>query len=870
METAEQATVTCLGKTFESEEERREYFRDELRKKLPELKEMDGFPTGDDEDIIELSDPPYYTACPNPWLNDFIEIWEDAKIDLQQNGQRNAKYSVDDPFTYDVSVGRHNPFYLAHTFHTKVPHPAIMRYILHYTQPGDIIIDSYAGTGMTGVAAQKCSNPSDKIKHRIEKDWQNLFKGSPEWGLRFAIDSDLSPIASLIANNYNSISDVKDFVKDVENIIKNIESDFGWVYNTKHSDNKTGEINYVVWSEIFSCTECGNELVFWDVAVDQDGKVSKEFECPSCGTKHTKRKIDKAFETVYDPYLDKSIKQIKTKPVLINYTYGGNDFDKEPDENELKKIEKIRKHKIKRWFPKERMPEGDECRRNDRKGLTHTHHYYHSRTLLLLSALNELCDTNQQKIFFTSQLLNLSKLNRHRPNVTYPYNPLSGTLYISSQVAEANVLTAYKNKISRIKNALKNVDNSQPVSTQSATDVNNLDNSSIDYIFTDPPFGANLMYSELSFLWESWIKVKTNNDKEAIQNKTQNKSLSEYQKIIENSFKEYYRVLKPSRWMTVEFSNTSASVWNSIQTSIQRAGFVIANVSGLDKKENTFKAVTTPTAVKQDLVINCYKPSQKIERKFTDQKDTTIWEFLNEHLGHLKIHSQSDNSTTPIIERSSKILYDRLISFYITRGLPVPIDSKDFQSELKKRYAERDGMYFTQEQVSEYDTKKEKTSNFVQLSLNVSNEKEGIEWLRSELKKKAQSYSEIHPKWMQATTAIRKGDILPELQTILEQNFIQQEDGNWRVPNMDEAKDREALRNKALLKEFEAYVDQATGQGAKKLKEARVEALRAGFQDCWDSKDFKTIVQVGEKLPKNLLQEDDQLLMFYDIATDRV
>src|SRR5699024_10355349 len=91
---------------------------------------------------------------------------------------------------------------------------------------------------------------------------------------------------------------------------------------------------------------------------------------------------------------------------------------------------------------------------------------------LLLSALNELCDTNQQKIFFTSQLLNLSKLNRHRPNVTYPYNPLSGTLYISSQVAEANVLTAYKNKISRIKNAFKNVDNSQPVSTQSATDVN--------------------------------------------------------------------------------------------------------------------------------------------------------------------------------------------------------------------------------------------------------------------------------------------------------------------------------------------------------------------------------------------------------------
>ena len=68
--------VVCLGIKFENEEARREYFREELRKKLPELKEIDGFPIGEDEDIIALSDPPYYTACPKPWINDFIEEWE--------------------------------------------------------------------------------------------------------------------------------------------------------------------------------------------------------------------------------------------------------------------------------------------------------------------------------------------------------------------------------------------------------------------------------------------------------------------------------------------------------------------------------------------------------------------------------------------------------------------------------------------------------------------------------------------------------------------------------------------------------------------------------------------------------------------------
>ena len=67
--------VVCLGMEFPNDDARREYFREELRKKLPELRQIEGFPIGKDEDIIRLSDPPYYTACPNPWLNDFIAEW---------------------------------------------------------------------------------------------------------------------------------------------------------------------------------------------------------------------------------------------------------------------------------------------------------------------------------------------------------------------------------------------------------------------------------------------------------------------------------------------------------------------------------------------------------------------------------------------------------------------------------------------------------------------------------------------------------------------------------------------------------------------------------------------------------------------------
>ena len=121
--------VTCLGIEFENDDKRREFFREELRKKLPELRFVEGFPIGEDEDIVALSDPPYYTACPNPWINSFIKEWESKKILLQNQGKRDIEFDVKEPYASDVKVGKSNPVYSAHTYHTKVPHPAIMRYI---------------------------------------------------------------------------------------------------------------------------------------------------------------------------------------------------------------------------------------------------------------------------------------------------------------------------------------------------------------------------------------------------------------------------------------------------------------------------------------------------------------------------------------------------------------------------------------------------------------------------------------------------------------------------------------------------------------------------------------------------------------------
>ena len=122
---------------------------------------------------------------------------------------------------------------------------------------------------------------------------------------------------------------------------------------------------------------------------------------------------------------------------------------------------------------------------------------------------------------------------------------------------------------------------------------------------------------------------------------------------------------------------------------------------------------------------------------------------------------------------------------------------------------------------------------------------------------------------MQAINGLRKYDMLPELKQILEENFIEMEGGKWRIPNIQDDVDKEALRTKSLLREFKKYVEVASKPKAK-IKEARVEALRAGFKQCYIDKNFETIVLVGNKIPQNLRDEDEVLLQFYDIAVNKI
>lgn len=721
---SEPRPVECLGLSFPNDEARRAHFLKRLAAQLedPEFRAQEGFPIGPDELILELSNPPFYTACPNPFIPEFIEYMD--------RGLNADDGFAPAPFAADVSEGKMEPIYNAHSYHTKVPYKAIIRYILHYTRPGETVFDPFCGTGMTGVAAQLCGDREviKALGYRVDDEGLIHAEEQGQWrpfsrlGVRHAILNDLSPVAAFIAANYNAPTDADAFRQEALAILDAVGQQLGWMYQTLHEPgskdlntaikalesgsrpslpiDKRGIINSLVWSDVFACPDCDGELVFHEIATGADGKVKESFDCLHCGLELNKRKLQRVFIQSQDSALGKIIRQAKQVPVQVNYSFGKRRFNKKPDAYDLALIAHIEAMTIPDWFPTERMIPGRETRRNDPIGLTHVHHFYTKRNLAWLAAIKARCHTPQTRLWFNAQLINLSKLNRYRPGVSFPYNPLSGTLYIGSQVSEANAQTAYRNKVEKLAKAFAQTRTFNLVGTSSATSAPGI---MADYVFTDPPFGANIDYSELSFLWEAWLGLRTDNRLEAIASKAQNKGVEDYRELMAASFKRAFDSLKPGRWFTLVFSNTQAEVWNAIQDALHEAGFVIESVAALDKQQGSFKAVTTSTAVKQDLVISACK---RLEYKKTSPgkaSSEAVWDFVRTHLNPLPSIRPSEGSPALAEERDPRILFDRMVAWCVRTQQQVPMSSQEFQAGLGKAFETRDGLIFLPHQAQEYD-----------------------------------------------------------------------------------------------------------------------------------------------------------------------
>jgi len=879
-----------------------------------------GRPHGEIEDILNLSDPPYYTACPNPFIADFIKHYGKPY-------DPNVPYSKE-PFAADVSEGKNDPIYNAHSYHTKAPHKAIMRYILHYTEPGDVVFDGFCGTGMTGVAAQLCGDRKtvESLGYTVLPDGSVLDETNEPFskiGERQTVLSDLSPLATFVACNYTNFSNLVSFTQEALELVAQAERSLSWLY-----EEKDGVVASAIWSDVFLCPNCSGELVFWDAAL-KDGKMRKSFPCPHCGSTVGKSaskstgatKLERPFDTRYDPALKKIVRVPKF--VLVEQTIrrgSARHSLKVPPES---RDDFLKRFEGRSWpdIPTDEFFPGRQTNKLiNGSGISHVCHMYTPRALFAYGYLWQLeLSSAKHTALFRFCLSAINNYISRKQGYFGGGGGVSGTLFTPSIHLERNVFDVLRRKIKKIGSLSIDKKRTSVVSTQSITWLNNIPANTIDYIFTDPPFGESLQYAELNMFIEAWLKVKTVPEDDCVLNYVHKKNLTFYSHMMTKAFSEYARVLKPGRWITIEFHNSQNAVWYAIQQAIEAAGLIVADVRILDKQQRSFNAVNRAGAVDQDLVITAYKPNGGLEDRFklTAGTEEGVWDFVRTHLKQLPVFVSKDGKAEVIAERQNYLLFDRMVAFHVQRGVTVPLSAAEFYAGLAQRFPERDGMYFLPDQVAEYDKKRMKVKEVLQLQLFVTDEASAIQWLKQQLTRKPQTFQELHPQFLKEIGGWQKHEKPLELSELLEQNFLRY-DGKgevpsqihsylssnfkelrnlpkdderlrakakdrWYVPDPNKASDLEKLRERALLREFEEYLPAprtsrqagrqslSAGQAGKqkRLKVFRLEAVRAGFKKAWQERDYATIIAVARKIPENVLQEDPKLLMWYDQAITR-
>ena len=605
-----------------------------------------------DGDHINVLDEPRTSVLEEIFTNG--PFWSDGHLALGEVLERNAKpaRTRHEPLDEEISAGKNTYTYDAHTYHTKVPPQGIANVISKYLPEGGVVLDPFAGSGMTGVAARY-------LGHDV-------------------ILNELSPAAAFISFNFLASIDTEQFRLAVSQVLTNLHNLQRTLYLTRCRECGSEVVQlYTVWSYILECDHCEHDFVLWEHCRKygdsvREHRILRRFPCPHCGNEVNKSHL----------------KRKRVVPVFVGYRCCSKRINEHPlDGEDYSRIETA-DGMLEGYLadiPRNELPDGVNLNQPKRHGLDAVDKLYTPRNLTACASIwreirrIEDPDLASALAFvFTSMYQRVTRLSEYR------FWGGSGNManYNVPQISnESNVYETFKRKAETIRKHLvttaQTYRGTAVIRTGSATDLDFLPDNSVDFIFTDPPFGANINYSEMNFLWESWLGRFTNPTTEAVINRYQGKDLEEYQALMTGSLKEAYRVLRMGHWMVLVFMNSSEKVWGALNDAIEDAGFSIQKVNIFDKQHGTFKQFVSDNTAGADLMIHC-KKMQSPGPQRVEKTTASVSAFVLQEAGRLPvfpfIHVERD------AEVDYRTLYSRYISAAIQEGMTI-VSFPDFRDE---------------------------------------------------------------------------------------------------------------------------------------------------------------------------------------------
>jgi 16S rRNA G966 N2-methylase RsmD len=495
-----------------------------------------------------------------------------------------------------VRVPRTDPIYNCHAYLTKIPIDAIKPFIETLSEPGDVIVDFFAGSGMTGIAAASVG--------------------------RVARLSDISVLGQHIGRGYLSNVSPARVRREAGAIISRAREAIGDLYQTRRAaDGASVELIRTVWSFVYACPACDARLVYFE---HLDASGHPPASCPTCQAEFSRR----------------AWKRVEDVPVrvIVNGVHG-KQVEQAVEPQDVERIARAAIDPRQSDVPSLRIDEQREMFGRSglgRAGLFETKQFFSSRNALALfelwNAINGVSDSAvRQKLAFAFTACLTRASRRYQWGPKRPLNAQNQTYYIAPVYFEWNVFELFERKVEaalRSDEAIlagaplfnHNLSERVTYTTASADKLSHLDDSSVDYVFTDPPFGSNIFYADMHLFHEAWLGRVTDDASEAVMHTSgprKRDSAGHYERILKGAFAEAFRVLKPGRFMTVVFGNSSGAIWALVQRALRETGFSEpCHVAILDKGQRSVKGLNSGSegVVTVDLVLTVRKPEgQQLE-----------------------------------------------------------------------------------------------------------------------------------------------------------------------------------------------------------------------------------------------------------------